>query len=123
MGVPLQAAHRSKRLFNRTFSDEAGASPNWLLKANTSESPTGKAIVKVACIPVPKLPGQVSLGNTTLTATLTGPLTGRRDLPRQTRSSAEESTKSHNVMVRVWGGVGGCVRVSSCRASRSATQI
>ncbi len=55
-----QAAHGTKFIFNRTFSDEAGASPNWLFKVNTSETPSGKAIVKVACIPVGKAPAQVS---------------------------------------------------------------
>eukprot|EP00195_Chlamydomonas_chlamydogama_P015552 CAMPEP_0202899652 /NCGR_PEP_ID=MMETSP1392-20130828/7827_1 /ASSEMBLY_ACC=CAM_ASM_000868 /TAXON_ID=225041 /ORGANISM="Chlamydomonas chlamydogama, Strain SAG 11-48b" /LENGTH=462 /DNA_ID=CAMNT_0049585895 /DNA_START=182 /DNA_END=1570 /DNA_ORIENTATION=- len=43
-----------KRIFGREFNDEGGASPNWLFLAPTSRTHSGKAIVKVACIPVSK---------------------------------------------------------------------
>jgi len=47
-----------KQIFNRSFADEGGASPNWLFVAPTNRTRSKKAIVKVACIPVGKNPVQ-----------------------------------------------------------------
>lgn len=58
----VQISNGKKHLFNRTFSDEAGASPNWLFVAPTNRTKNKKAIVKVACIPVGKNPVQVRTG-------------------------------------------------------------
>jgi len=44
-----------KDIFGRKFVDEGGASPNWLFLAPTSRTHSGRAIVKVSCIPVAKL--------------------------------------------------------------------
>lgn len=51
---PLQGTSGQKKLFNTWFRDEVGASPSWLFVAPTDKTPNGKAIVKVACIPVGK---------------------------------------------------------------------
>ncbi|KAJ9505716.1 hypothetical protein QJQ45_021475 [Haematococcus lacustris] len=54
----ILARSGSKYIFNRTFHDEAGASNNWLFTAATNLTASGRAIVKVACIPVGKIPVQ-----------------------------------------------------------------
>ncbi|KAG1662707.1 hypothetical protein FOA52_014572 [Chlamydomonas sp. UWO 241] len=43
-------------LFNRTFTNEKGATSAWLFRASTNRTKSGKAVVKVYCMPLPKRP-------------------------------------------------------------------
>ncbi|MEW5307325.1 MAG: hypothetical protein WDW36_009731 [Sanguina aurantia] len=52
--LQILARSGSKQLFNTTFRDETGASPSWLFVTPTDKTPNGKAVIKVACIPVGK---------------------------------------------------------------------
>ncbi|KAG1662705.1 hypothetical protein FOA52_014570 [Chlamydomonas sp. UWO 241] len=44
-------------LFNRTFTNEKGATNGWLFRATTPKTASGTAVVKVYCMPLPKRPG------------------------------------------------------------------
>ncbi|KAL6755005.1 hypothetical protein V8C86DRAFT_2686314 [Haematococcus lacustris] len=43
--------------FNRTYTNERGATSSWLFRASTARVPSGQAVVKVYCMPIPKRPG------------------------------------------------------------------
>ena len=45
--------------FNHTFVNEKGASFGWLFLGKTNRTASGVAVVKVFCIPLPKLAGGV----------------------------------------------------------------
>ena len=43
--------------YNRTFMNEAGASPGWLFYGKTNRTANGIAVVKVFCMPLAKVAG------------------------------------------------------------------
>uniref|UniRef100_A0A7S0RET0 PI3K/PI4K catalytic domain-containing protein n=1 Tax=Chlamydomonas leiostraca TaxID=1034604 RepID=A0A7S0RET0_9CHLO len=42
------------RFFGRTYVNEKGATSSWLFKATTPRTPSGHAVVKLYCVPIPK---------------------------------------------------------------------
>lgn len=47
----------TSKFFDRTFTNEKGATNGWLFSATSNRTPSGTAVLKVYCMPLPKRPG------------------------------------------------------------------
>lgn len=53
----LEFMSAESKFLDRTFTNEKGATSSWLFNARTNKTASGKAVVKVFCVPLPKIPG------------------------------------------------------------------